>query len=144
MSEAWSIVMLLNGALFTAGVIPVAWERALAWRAADHAKFRVELAHTLRRVDRLQPALLLVCLVSSVGFAVSASGTARTLAGLAAACLVTVLIGSGAGLVPIQQRLVDPRSGLSAAEVERLRGRWLGPRRSLMSVETVPSCRKPS
>lgn len=81
MSEAWSIVMLISGALFIAGVVPIAWERAPAWRAADHATFRVDFAHTLRRVDRPQPALLLVCLVSSVGFAVSAHGAARTLAG---------------------------------------------------------------
>jgi hypothetical protein len=126
MSEMWSIVMLISGALFTAGVVPIAWERAPAWRAADHARFRVEFAHTLRRVDRLQPALLVICLVSAVGFAVSASGTARTLAGLAAACLVAVLIGSTAGLVPIQRRIIDPGSGLSAADIERLRARWLG------------------
>jgi hypothetical protein len=56
MSEAWSIVMLIGGALFVAGVVPIARERAPARRAADHATFRVEFAHTLRRVDRLQPA----------------------------------------------------------------------------------------
>jgi ABC-type nitrate/sulfonate/bicarbonate transport system permease component len=123
MSEAWSIVMLISGALFIAGVVPIAWERAPAWRAADHATFRVEFAHTLRRVDRLQRALLLV---SSVGFTVSAHGAARTLAGLAAACLVAVLVGSGAGLVPIQRRLVDAGSDRSASDVERLRARWLG------------------
>jgi Domain of unknown function (DUF1772) len=30
-----------------------------------------------------------------------------------------------AGLAPIQRRLVDPGSDLSAADVERLRMRWL-------------------
>jgi hypothetical protein len=125
MREAWSIVMLIGGALFVAGVVPIAWERAPAWRAAEHARFRVDFAHMLRRVDRLQPVLLLVCLVSSVGFAVSASGTARVLAALATSCFVAVLVGSGAGLVPIQRRLVDPGSDLSAADVERLRTRWL-------------------
>jgi Domain of unknown function (DUF1772) len=125
MREAWSIVMLIGAALFVAGVVPIAWERAPAWHAADAGTFRVEFAHTLRRMDRLQPALLLVCLVSSVGFAVSASGTARTLAGVAASCFLAVLVGSGAGLVPIQRRLIDPRSELSAADAERLRTRWL-------------------
>jgi hypothetical protein len=125
MRETWLTVMLIGAGLFAAGVVPIAWERAPAWRAADYARFRVEFAHTLRRMDRLQPALLLVCLVSSVGFAVSASGTARMLAGLAASCFLAVLVGSGAGLVPIQRRLVDPGSDLSAAEVERLRTRWL-------------------
>jgi hypothetical protein len=118
--------MLISAGLFAAGVVPIAWERAPAWRAADDARFRVEFAHTLKQMDRLQPALLLVCLISSVAFAVSANGTARTLAGLAASCLVAVLIGSGARLVPIQRRLLDARSGLTAPEVERLRTRWLG------------------
>jgi Domain of unknown function (DUF1772) len=126
MHEAWSITMLISAALFAAGVVPIAWERAPAWREADHARFRVEFAHTLRRMDLLQPALLLVSLISTLGFAITASGTARTLAGLAACCFGAILVGSGAGLVPIQRRLVDPGSELSAAEVDRLRTRWLG------------------
>jgi hypothetical protein len=125
MREAWSVVMLIGGALFVAGVVPIAWERAPVWRAANYETFRVEFAHTLRRMDRLQPALLLVCLVSTVGFAISASGTARTLAALAASCFLAVLVGSVAGLVPIQRRLVDPASDLTTADVERLRTRWL-------------------
>jgi hypothetical protein len=126
MRQMWSVVMLISAGLFAAGVVPIAWERAPAWRAADDESFRVGFAHTLQRMDRLQPALLIVCMISSVGFAVSSSGTARMLAGLAASCFVAVLIGSGAGLVPIQRRLVDPGSGLTATDVERLRTRWLG------------------
>ncbi len=38
MREAWSIVMLIGAALFAAGVVPIAWERAPAWRAADPVK----------------------------------------------------------------------------------------------------------
>lgn len=125
MTEPWSVVMLITAGLFAGGVVMIAWERAPAWRAADDARFRVEFAHTLRRVDRLQPAVLLVCLISSVGFAVSASGTVRILAGLAVACLVAVLIGSGAGLVSVQRRLVDPGTSLTAADIGRLRTRWL-------------------
>ena len=75
--------MLISGALFAAGVVPIAWERAPAWRAADTARFRADFAYTLRRMDQLQPALAVVCLVSSVGFALSASGTPRALAAVA-------------------------------------------------------------
>jgi hypothetical protein len=76
-------------------------------------------------MDRLQPALLLICVISSAAFAVSTSGASRTLSGLAASCFIAVLIGSGAGLVPIQRRLVDPASSLTPADVTRLRTRWL-------------------
>jgi len=126
MKEPWSIAMLISGALFAAGVVPIAWERAPAWRAADHGTFRLEFAHTLRRTDQLQPALLLASLASAVGFVVSASGTARTLAAIAAACLAAILVGSLAGLVPIQRQLTNPQSDLSAADIDRLRTRWLG------------------
>jgi hypothetical protein len=50
---------------------------------------------------------------------------ARRLAGLATSCFLASLVGSGAGLVPIERRVVDPGSGLSSADVERLRTRRL-------------------
>jgi hypothetical protein len=78
----------------------------------------------LRRVDRLQPALLTVCLVSTIGFAVSAE-EARTPALLAAGGFLTVLVGSVAWLVPIQRRLVAAGSERPPAELEKLRTRWL-------------------
>ncbi len=136
MKDSWSIAMLISGALFAAGIIPITWERAPAWRTADPATFRAEFAYTLRRMDQLQPALLLACLAATIGFAVTAHGTARTLAALAAACLAAILAGSIAGLVPIQRRLTSPGSDLSAADVERLRTRWLGghPIRTLVTL----------
>lgn len=126
MKEAWSIVMLISGALFAAGTVPIAWERAPAWRGAGAATFRVEFAQTLRRVDQVQPVLLIACFASTVGFIVSATGSPRALAVLAAACLLAVFIGSMAGLVPIQRRLIDPGLDLAVADVDRLRARWLG------------------
>ena len=115
MKDWWSIAMLISGALFLVGIVPVAWQRAPAWRVADPATFRAEFAYTPRRMDRLQPALL-ACLASTIGFALTAHGTARA---LAAAC-------STAGLVPVQRRLTNPGTGLSAIDVDRLRSRWLG------------------
>jgi hypothetical protein len=83
-------------------------------------------AHTLRRVDRLQPALLVVCLSSTIAFASSTGGAARTLAALAAGGFLVVLVGSVAWLVPLQRRLVASGSAPPPADVEALRAQWLG------------------
>jgi hypothetical protein len=125
MSQWWAVPMLLSGGLFAGGVAVIAWERVPAWRASDLVEFRTGLAHTLRRVDRLQPALLVVCLGSTIGFAGSAGGAARTLALVAAGGLLVVLVGSVAVLVPLQRRLVAPGSTPPSADVEALRARWL-------------------
>lgn len=125
MNNLLAVLMLLSGGLFAGGVASIAWERLPAWRSAELAEFRATFAHTLRRVDRLQPALLVVCLVSTIGFAVAAEGSARTTALLAAVGFFVILAGSGALLVPIQRRLVSAKANLSSAEAERLRRRWL-------------------
>jgi hypothetical protein len=126
MSQWWAVPMLLSGGLFVGGVAVIAWERIPAWRASDLVDFRTGFAHTLRRVDRLQPALLVACLGSTIGFAASAGGAARTLAALAAGGFLVVLVGSVALLVPIQRRLVASGSAAPPGDVEALRTRWLG------------------
>jgi hypothetical protein len=83
------------------------------------------LAHTLRRVDPLQPALLVISLISTIGFALSEGGAARISAMLAAAGFLIVLLGSAAWLVPIQRRVVASGPGRPSAELERLRAHWL-------------------
>jgi hypothetical protein len=116
--------MVVSGGLFAGGVMSIAWERVPAWRTTDTPEFRSGFTGTLRRVDRLQPALLSICLVATIGFAVTAAGAARTLAMFSAAGSLLVLVGSLAWLVPIQRTL---RSGseLPAAAVDGLRARWL-------------------
>ena len=118
MTQAWSILMLITAGLFLSGVVPISWERAPAWRRQDDATFRADFTHTLRRVDRLQPALLVGCVVASSGFAVTTTGASRVLAALAAACMLAILIGSGVRLVPIQSRLADPAADLSAHDTD--------------------------
>jgi hypothetical protein len=125
MTDMWTASMLLSAGLFAGGVVSIAWERVPAWRAAELPDFRVAFAHTLRRVDRLQPALVAVCLVSTVGFALGADGRARLSAIFAAAAFLAVLVGSGAFLVPVQRRLVRAGPELSTADGERLRRAWL-------------------
>jgi anthrone oxygenase-like protein len=125
MSQWWAVPMLTSGGLFVGGVISIAWERVPAWRATDFLDFRTGFAHTLRRVDRIQPALLVVCLLSTIGFAVNAGGAARTLAVLAAGGFLVVLVGSAALLVPIQRRLVASGPEAPSVDLVELRTRWL-------------------
>jgi Anthrone oxygenase len=122
--DEWAIAMMVSGGLFAGGVVSIAAERVPVWRGTSLPDFRIGFAQTLRRVDRLQPALLSICLLSTIGFVVTTAGAARTLASFAAAGFVLVLVGSVAWLVPIQRTL---KSGteLPAADVERLRARWL-------------------
>ena len=125
MTDMWAIAMLISGGLFAGGVVSIAWERVPAWRATALSDFKVAFAHTLRRVDRLQPALLVVCLVSTIGFALSADAAARRPALVAAVGFLVILVGSGAFLVPVQRRLVSPEAELPPAEAERLKRLWL-------------------
>ena len=125
MNDWFAISMLLSGGLFAGGVVTIAWERLPAWRATDVTEFREAFAHTLRRVDRLQPMLLVVCLASTVAFAFGADGAARAAAVAAAAGFLVVLVGSVAWLVPLQRRLVDRRREFERSELERWRRTWL-------------------
>jgi Domain of unknown function (DUF1772) len=123
MIELWTVAMMVSGGLFAGGLVSIAWERVPAWRTERVSNFRQGFAHTLRRVDRLQPALLTICIVSAIGFALTAGGTARFLAFLAAAGFVLILIGSVTWLVPIQRTLKG--GDVPGPEVQRLRARWL-------------------
>jgi hypothetical protein len=125
MSELWAISMLISGGLFTGGVVAIAWERIPAWRECELVAFRGAFAHTLRRMDRLQPALVLTSLASTIGFAIGANGVGRAFAIVAAAGFLLILAGSGAWLVPIQKRLIASRGEEPAPELERLKSQWL-------------------
>ena len=112
----WQVPMLVAGGLFAGVVAFVAWERIPAWRMMDTPEFRRHVGHSIRKADRLQPAVLILWIVSTVGFAVTSDGSARALAAVAAVGLVGTLVGSGAYLVPLQRRLVagatdDPEAG---------------------------------
>src|SRR5262245_5221546 len=125
MNQYWPIMMLLTAGLFTGGAVTIACERIPAWRAAEFAAFRPAFAHTLRRVDRLQPALLLTSLVSTIGFVIVASGMTRTFAVIAGVGFLVILAGSGAWLVPVQKRLVPSAPEVPLSELERLKHQWL-------------------
>ncbi|HEV8652270.1 MAG TPA: hypothetical protein VG276_23475 [Actinomycetes bacterium] len=136
MNQWWAIPMLISGGLFAGGVVSIAWERVPAWRQTELSDFRAAFAYTLRRVDRVQPALLAICLVSTIGFALNAGGAARTAAVLAAAGFLVVLLGSAAWLVPIQRRLVASGSQPPSSELQRLS--WPGARPAAAAPRSPP------
>jgi hypothetical protein len=61
----------------------------------------------------------MIWLVSTLGYAASTAGASRTLALLAAATLLTILVGSIVWLVPIQNRV-------AASGSEGFQGSWSG------------------
>ena len=124
MNEVLAVAMVFSGGLFAGGVLSIALERIPAWHRMQIADFPASFAHTLRRVDRLQPALLSICLVSAIGYVLTASGAARSVAMLAVVGCVLILVSSVGWLVPIQ-RTVRSGSELSTIDAGELRTRWL-------------------
>ena len=121
--KTWAILMLMSSGLFSGGVTVIAWERIPAWRALPLPEFRTEFAATIRIADRVQPALLLASIVTTIGFGISASGAARTLAFAGAAGFIVTLAASAAVLVPLQRRIIAS-SGEDASMLEPMRRRW--------------------
>jgi hypothetical protein len=67
--KLWAIIMLVSGGLFSGGVTVFAWERVPAWRSMPLSQFMGDFAVAIRKADRVQPALLLVTIVVTVGLA---------------------------------------------------------------------------
>jgi Domain of unknown function (DUF1772) len=119
---AWEVPMVLAGALFTGGVVWFAWMRIPAWKTMAPADAEADFADSIRRADRVQPALLVITLAGATAFSLNATGSGRALALGAIAGLVLTLVGSGAILVPLQRRII--RAPVVDARVEELRRLW--------------------
>jgi hypothetical protein len=88
----------------------------------DAADAEADFADSIRRADRVQPALLVVTLAAAIAFWVNATGSGRTLALGGIGGLVLTLVGSGAILVPLQRRII--RAPVANSRVEVLRRLW--------------------
>ena len=119
----WGILMLVSGGLFTGAALAVTWERIPAWRTMPLAQYLADFAGTIRRADRMQPALLVIAIVTAFGFGIGASAMARTLALIAAAGFLVTLVASVAVLVPLQRRIIAS-SPQQPDRIEALRRRW--------------------
>jgi hypothetical protein len=97
------------------------------------AAFVDDFARTLSRTDKVQPTLLIVAIVASVGVVVTHAGLSRVLALVGAVGFLVVLIASLAVLVPLQRRIISSPDSEALGE---MRERWFGGNlaRSTLSV----------
>jgi hypothetical protein len=121
--SAWASLMLIAGGLFAGGAATFAWSRVPIWRRMPVQGFSGDFEETLRRTDKVQPALLVVAIVSAAGFALSADGLARVLALVGAAGFIVTLTASLAFLVPLQRRIVATPPA-EAGAIDKMRARW--------------------
>jgi hypothetical protein len=123
--STWASLMVIAGGLFAGGAASFAWSRVPIWRRMGVEEFIGDFEQILRRTDKVQPALLIVAIVSAGGFALSAEGSAGVLASVGAAGFVVTLGASVGFLVPLQRRMVA--SGPAEAKaIEEMRERWFG------------------
>src|ERR687895_204982 len=121
--STWASLMLIAGGLFAGGAATFAWSRVPIWRWMALQEFIGDFKPTLRRTDKVQPALLVAAIVSAAGFALTADGSARVLASVGAAGFVVTLAASLAILVPLQRRIVATPPE-EAKAIDEMRTRW--------------------
>ena len=121
--SAWASLMLIAGGLFAGGAATFAWSRVPIWRRMPVQEFIGDFEQTIRRTDKVQPALLVATIVSAAGFALTASDSARVLASVGAAGFFVTLAASIAVLVPLQRRIVATPPA-EAKAIDEMRARW--------------------
>ena len=119
----WASLMLIAGGLFAGGTATFAWSRVPIWRRMPVQEFIGDFEQTLRRTDKVQPALLVAAVISAGGVALTADGLARVLALVGAVGFVVTLAASLAILVPLQRRIVATPPA-EAKTIDEMRTRW--------------------
>ena len=119
----WAVPMVIATGMFAGGAATFAWSRVPIWRRMPVPQFVGDFSQTLHWTDKVQPALLLVAIVSTASFAATATGAATLFAAAGAAALVVALMASLTILVPLQRRIIA--SALERSEqIEEMRDRW--------------------
>jgi hypothetical protein len=119
----WASLMLIAGGLFAGGAATFAWSRVPIWRRMSVEEYIGDFEQTIRRTDKVQPALLVATIVSAGGFALTAEGSVRVLALVGGAGFVVTLAASLAFLVPLQRRIVATPPA-EAKAIDKMRARW--------------------
>lgn len=121
--ELGRFAMLWAFGLFAGTVLAVAIIYAATWRDLPAQPFVADFRRVIKRVDLIQPILLLISLAGTASYALSASGAGRALAFLASGGQVLTLVLSVAVLVPLQNRIIASRA--SDDELGTMRRAWL-------------------
>ncbi len=122
--EIWAPLMVVSGGLFAGGAATFSWSPVPIWRSMPLAEFGQDFSATIRRTDKVQPALLVAAIASGVGFVLTVDeGSARILSWMGVAGFTATLVASVAVLVPLQRRIIAAAPGQGAA-VEEMRSRW--------------------
>ena len=122
--EIWAPLMVVVGGLFAGGAASFSWSRVPIWRAMPLADFGEDFSATIRRTDKVQPALLVTAIASGIGFALTVDErSARLLSWLGVTGFIVTLLASVAVLVPLQRRIISAAPGQEAA-IEEMRSRW--------------------
>ena len=138
--DVWAALMLSSGGVFAGGAASFSWSRVPIWRTMEPGSFRNDFSATIRRTDKVQPALLVVAILSTIAFAVAADGSATGFAWAGAAGFIVTLVASVTVLVPLQRQII--RVGpAQRSDLEAMRVRWfqghLG--RSVLSMASFVS-----
>ena len=121
--DVTAALMLVSAGAFAGGAVSFSWSRVPIWRAMELGSFRDDFAATIRRTDKVQPALLVVAILSTIAFAVAADSSATGFAWMAAAGFIVTLVASVAILMPLQRQII--RGGIAQrSDVEAMRARW--------------------
>ena len=121
--NVWAVLMVVATGMFAGGAATFAWSRVPIWRRMTVPQFVGDFSQTLHWTDKVQPALLLVAIVSTASFAATATGAATYFAMAGAAALIVTLLASLAVLVPLQRRIIATTPE-EHGQIEEMQQRW--------------------
>jgi len=116
--------MLVVAGVFTGILCAFSVERVWIWDRLDIREYAVDFRRSMRRVDVVQPALLILAIALAAVYAARTSGSVRTETLVALACLVAILAGSVGVLVPMQKPFRNRPEGDIPPDAGRIRRQW--------------------
>lgn len=138
--DVWAALMLISAGAFAGGAASFSWSRVPIWREMALGSFRDDFSATISRTDKVQPALLVVAILSTIAFALAADSSATGFAWAGAGGFIVTLVASVAVLVPMQRQIINGGVG-PGSDFEAMRARWfqghLG--RSVLSMASFVS-----